>query len=76
MLFTYQVAKCKIVLIAIYSWDNIPREFPGRWNVLLARIDHKMQYHDFLAIISRGNNRNQQLPDTFQSYSQLIESTL
>ena len=24
----------KIVLIAAHSWDNIPWDFPGRWNVL------------------------------------------
>ena len=45
----YPSGKCKIGLIAAHSWDNIPWEFPGRWNVLLARIDYIMHYHGFLS---------------------------
>ena len=45
----YPSGKCKIGLIAAHSWDNIPWEFPGRWNVLLARIDYLMHYHGFLS---------------------------
>ena len=38
---------------------NFPWEFPGRWNILLARIDYMMHYHDFLSkFFSRGDNRN------------------
>ena len=29
----------QVVLIAAHSWDNIPWDFPGRWKVLLARIE-------------------------------------
>ena len=38
----YPSGKCNIVLIAAHSWGNIPWKFPGRWNVLLARIDYRM----------------------------------
>ena len=32
------------LLIAAHSWDNILCEFPGRWQVLLARVDYIMHY--------------------------------
>ena len=32
--------QCSTVLIAAHSWDTIPWEFPGCWNVLLAGIDY------------------------------------
>ena len=37
-------------MIAADSWDNIPWEFPGCWNALLARINHMMHYHDWLSL--------------------------
>ena len=45
----------QIVLIAAHSWDNIFWEFPGRWKVLVSRIDYTM---DYSKIISRGENWN------------------
>ena len=51
--------KHKIVLIAAHFWENIPWEFPGCCNVLMARIDIMTHYLDCpWLIISRGDNRN------------------
>jgi len=35
---------CKLVIIAVHTWDNIP-EFPGCWTVLLATIDYIQHHH-------------------------------
>ena len=67
LLYTHQ----DIVLIAAHSWGNIPCEFSGRWNVLLARIDYMMHSLSKLFPIEM-----QQWPDTFQSCLQSIASTL
>ena len=67
----------QIVLIAAHSWDNIPWEFPGHWNVLLARIDYMMHNHDFLSkLFLEETTEIEQWPDNFLSCSQFIESTL
>ena len=48
----------KVVPITSNSWD-ITWEFPGCWNVLLAKIDCMTHYHVCLwQIISRGDNRD------------------
>ena len=42
----------------MYSWQNIPWEFPGCCNVLMAIIDYMTHYLDCnWLIISRGDNR-------------------
>ena len=51
------ISKSKIVQIAAHSWDNIPWEFPGCWNVLLARIDSMTCFHECLEL---GDNRIEQ----------------
>ena len=50
--------------------------FPGRWNVLLARMDYMRHYHDFLSKLFLETTEIEQWPDTFQSYSQFTASTL
>ena len=49
--------------------------FPGRWNVLLARMDYMRHYHDFLSKLEE-TTEIEQWPDTFQSCSQFTASTL
>ena len=65
--------KCKIVLIAAHSWATFRESFQVRWNILLARIDYMMHYHDFLSQFSLEETTEiEQWPDTFQSvYSSL-----
>ena len=42
--------------------------FPGRWNVLLARIDYMRHYHDFLSkLYIEEVTEIEQWPDTFSS---------
>ena len=44
--FCFSSGKLKTVLIVAHSRYNIPSEFPGGWNVLMARIDYMTHYHD------------------------------
>ena len=48
--------------------------FPGRWNVLLARMNYMRHYHDFLSKLE--TTEIEQWPDTFQSCSQFTATTL
>ena len=70
--YTYQM---QIVLIAAHSWDNISWEFPGRWKVLVSRIDYTMHYSKIIEKTETELNSDQNTC-IFQSCSKLTESIL